>query len=218
MPDTPKGYTYPAGTDPAADLDTHIQTLAQDVDEAPGIRPMTTATRDALPAGQKWTGRVIWNDTNSRLEQWNGAQWQAVVGTFTLADAAPPAIADAGSVGVSTDAAREDHTHAPHAQMQRKDRPTSRYFRSVNASGALGVTDDIILASGTITITLPTLAAANGLQFDIKNTGTGVITIDPDGAEQIENGDTGDLGATYALNEKGESVTIASDGTAWRIL
>ena len=68
---TGKGYTYSLGTDPVATIDTSMQALAEKVDESPGIRPMSTAQRDALGASEKWAGRVIWNLTSDRLERYN---------------------------------------------------------------------------------------------------------------------------------------------------
>ena len=40
--------------------------------------------------------------------------------------------------------------------------------------------------SGTFTVTLPTAAGITGKQFVIKNSGTGVITVDGNGTETID--------------------------------
>ena len=46
-------------------------------------------------------------------------------------------------------------------------------------------TDDLIRCSGTFTVTLPA-ATGTGKLLYIKNTGTGVVTVDADGAEVID--------------------------------
>jgi hypothetical protein len=70
----------------------------------------------------------------------------------------------------------------------------------------------------TFTVTLlPAATAFNstdntGLVYDIINVGSGVITIDADGIEDINGTDT------QTLNTQYDSVTIQSDGTEWWIL
>lgn len=127
---TARGYEYGALTDPA-NVETAVGPLASDTDLLPGVQVLTTTARDALvdvptpatagPDAYRWTGKTIFNTTTARLEVWNGAQWAAVAPGTALADAAPPAVADAGAIGASTDVAREDHTHALHPQTARKD-------------------------------------------------------------------------------------------------
>lgn len=78
MPTTGKGFRYPLGSDPAADIEVYIQNLATDVDNMPGIASMTTTARNALSGTTRWTGRVIWNTTTAQPEIWDGAAWQAL--------------------------------------------------------------------------------------------------------------------------------------------
>lgn len=79
MPTTAKGYRYPDGSvGAAADLDLFIQQLAEDVDASPGIRAYTQAQIDALPADQKWAGRIVWNVTAGVHQKWDGATWGTV--------------------------------------------------------------------------------------------------------------------------------------------
>ena len=72
--------------------------------------------------------------------------------------------------------------------------------------------EGIILCSGTFTVTLPTAVGIQGKMFNIKNTGTGTITIDGDGTETIDGELTQELGVQY------DSVTLTSNGSNWFIL
>jgi hypothetical protein len=66
----------------------------------------------------------------------------------------------------------------------------------------------IVLANGTFTVTLP--AATTGNVVDVKNVGTGVITVAPASG-------TIDGAATYPLSVQYQSITIVADGTNWWI-
>lgn len=44
------------------------------------IEAMTTAARDVLSGGTRWTGRTIFNTTTGSHEVWNGTAWVAVGG------------------------------------------------------------------------------------------------------------------------------------------
>lgn len=65
--------------------------------------------------------------------------------------------------------------------------------------------------TNSFTITLPSAALLAGKVFEIKNSGTGTITIDADGTETID----GDL--TQSLIED-ESMTVISNGSNWFIV
>ncbi len=77
----------------------------------------------------------------------------------------------------------------------------------------------ILCGSGneTFTVTLPTAAAAynstdsTGLVLEVKNIGTGTITVDGDNAETIDGV------TTIVLSTQYSSITIQSDGTEWWI-
>ncbi len=69
---------------------------------------------------------------------------------------------------------------------------------------------DILLCTNTWTLTLTAAATlANGFSFGVANTGTGTITIDPNGAETID-------GATTKNITAGQSCILVTDGTSWR--
>lgn len=66
--------------------------------------------------------------------------------------------------------------------------------------------------SGTFTVTLPTAVGCEGQYFIVKNSGTGVITIDGDGSETID-GDS-----NFILSTQYESITVISNGLNWNII
>lgn len=72
--------------------------------------------------------------------------------------------------------------------------------------------DYTIVCDGTFTLNLPTVSGtATGRVYVIKDVGTGVITIDPNGSEMIDGF------TTLVMNTQWSTVTIQSDGTKWFI-
>ena len=69
------------------------------------------------------------------------------------------------------------------------------------------LSDRVILASGTITITLPDAAEADHTEYTVVNIGSGVITVATIGSGTINGLTT--LGITLQYN----GVTVSSDGT-----
>ena len=90
--------------------------LEQGLADASTVETFTTTQRNALTAGQKWEGRVIYNSTTDRLQQWDGAAWFTVpIDTdisALLATAGTPSAPGTADRGSSTFAARADHVHA----------------------------------------------------------------------------------------------------------
>jgi hypothetical protein len=85
-------------------------------------------------------------------------------------------------------------------------------YRAITALRTLDATDFMVeCTSGTYSVTLPTAVGISGKQYTIKNSGTGVVTIDADGTETID----GSL--TKALVQY-NSLTIMSNNTGWIIL
>lgn len=72
--------------------------------------------------------------------------------------------------------------------------------------------DDVILCSGTFAVSLPAASGVSGKRFYIKNTGTGSITVDPNGSETIDGGEIAVIESQY------ESITIVCDGSNWHII
>lgn len=73
--------------------------------------------------------------------------------------------------------------------------------------------DDVILCtSGTFTVTLYTAVGNAGKRIEIKNTGSGQITIDADGSETIDGA------ATLGPFDQYFSYSLVSDGANWIIV
>lgn len=85
--------------------------------------------------------------------------------------------------------------------------------RSVSSTTTLQTTDFAILASGTITLTLPPADTQNGMIIFIKNTSTSTVTVDPESGDTIEGAASKPLATQYA------SLTLISNGVhEWFIL
>lgn len=77
------------------------------------------------------------------------------------------------------------------------------------ANYAMTATDGVILASNTITVTLPPVASAEvGKHYTVKNVGTGTITIAPASG-------TLDGAANKTLAVQYSSIDVVTDGTNW---
>lgn len=85
---------------------------------------------------------------------------------------------------------------------------TSNITVEVSSTYMATITDDTIIATGTFTITLPSLSSATK-KIIIKET-DGTLNITGDGSETIE-------GATTIILTSGQSVTVAPTSTGWII-
>lgn len=85
-------------------------------------------------------------------------------------------------------------------------------YTAVAATYTLLVTDYLVeCTSGTFTITLPTAVGIQGQEFEIKNSGTGTITVDAAGSETIDGDTTKEL-VQY------DAMKIMSTGSKWIII
>lgn len=85
---------------------------------------------------------------------------------------------------------------------------TAAYTATLGDNGKV-----IDCTSGTFTLTLPAAASAgSGYVLGVRNTGTGVITIDANAAETIDGA------LTIKLTAKYDSVLLVLDGTGWHRL
>jgi hypothetical protein len=77
----------------------------------------------------------------------------------------------------------------------------------------VGVNDSVVIASGTCSVNLPAANTCAGRIYEIKDVGTGVITLTPAGADLI------DKVATYPINIELKAIKVISDGvSAWWVL
>ena len=79
----------------------------------------------------------------------------------------------------------------------------------VSGDTTLDSTHAIVLVSAGATISLPTAVGIAGRFYNVVRTGTGLVTIQPGGAETI-SGDT-----PLVLTSQWDSVVFVSDGTNW---
>ena len=87
--------------------------------------------------------------------------------------------------------------------------PATPPTRLVSSNSSILNTDGVLFASGTITLTLPAATGNAGKTFTIKNTGTGMITIQ--GAQTIDGN------ANIVLEFTNTAISLVSNGTTWSI-
>jgi hypothetical protein len=90
----------------------------------------------------------------------------------------------------------------------------SRHDIESHSSSATLTVDggEVIIASGTITLTLFTAVGNAGVIRTIKNTGTGTITIATDGTETIDGSSSKSLASQYDV------ARLISDGSNWLVI
>lgn len=78
MATTTRGVAYPVVGDDNTSQ-SYFQSLAQQINDWPGIADMTTTARNALAGGALWVGRTIYNTTTKQHEWYTGVTshlWQ----------------------------------------------------------------------------------------------------------------------------------------------
>lgn len=89
---------------------------------------------------------------------------------------------------------------------------TSLSLRNVTATDTFAAANETInCTANTFTVNLPTAVGIQGTTYTLVNSGTGTITLDPNGTETINGNTTIDL-VQYV------SRTVQSDGTNWIII
>lgn len=241
MPNTTKGYPYPAGSD-SVDVPGDIQALADAVDASPGVTSYTSTQIAALTAGEKWAGRVVWNSTTGKLQVSNGSTFSDVDTSVALSSSTPQTLGTAAA-GTSSDASRADHRHAmPSASDVGAASATHASTHADGGSDALtglkatqvpthvqnARTDSytlILSDAGKLiemgkataqTLTIPTNASVAfpvGTKIDVMQTGAGETTIA--GAGVTINSE----GAKLKLNAQWAAATLIKRGTdTWVVI
>ncbi len=89
--------------------------------------------------------------------------------------------------------------------------PIATAIKTVTANYTVASTDSTILASGSITVTLPSASGISGREYIIKNIGASTVTV-ASSSGLIDGSSTFSLGSQY------ETITVQSDGTNWWII
>jgi len=114
----------------------------------------------------------------------------------------------AGGAGVANIYGYADSSYA----VQVAEDAGERLYTSVTSTYTTTASDRVILASGTFTITLVAAASATYKTLEIKNIGTGTVTVDANGSETI------DASASAQTLSAKDAITLYSDGSGWWIL
>lgn len=86
-------------------------------------------------------------------------------------------------------------------------------FTNVTSTYVVDNEDCVVnCTSGTFTVTLPTAVGVEGQYYFIKNSGTGLITVDADGTETIDGF------PNKILAVQNEAIMVVSDGANWIIV
>lgn len=86
--------------------------------------------------------------------------------------------------------------------------PMTDQIVSVSADYQAGTFDQVIVANGTLTVTLPAASKLRGKVMTVKNSGTGTVTV-ATAAGNIDGSTTVSLSTQYAVGR------YVSDGTSW---
>lgn len=86
-------------------------------------------------------------------------------------------------------------------------------YRAISAARTLDATDHVVnCTANTFTVTLPTAVGVTGRRYQIKNSGTGTITIACNGTQTIDGAATKSLATQYS------SISVVSNGANWIIV
>jgi hypothetical protein len=92
--------------------------------------------------------------------------------------------------------------------------PVSSYNYTAKTGTYSAVANDLVdCTSGTFTVTLPTAASISGQRIMVKNSGTGVITINTTSAQTIDGLASGKI----LLATQTDSLVVISDGSNWKV-
>lgn len=94
----------------------------------------------------------------------------------------------------------------------------SKKVRTVDATGAINATDNLLLTEGTITLTMPDPALlydssnTTSVEITIAQKTSGTVTVSPFGSAQFRDGSGGSPYSSWSLTG-GSSVSFVTDGT-----
>lgn len=82
------------------------------------------------------------------------------------------------------------------------------------STGTITYTKSIILADGTFDLFLPTIADATNRFYEVKNEGTGIVTLKPNSSEPLITVEDETSQPIYA----GDCLTMFTDGNEWLVI
>lgn len=86
--------------------------------------------------------------------------------------------------------------------------PTVTATKVATYTAAIG---EFVVANGTFTVNLPAASGNSGKTIDVKNIGSGTITVDGNASETIDGA------TTFALTVQYQEVTVICDGSNWYV-
>ena len=112
------------------------------------------------------------------------------------------------------DPSTEEYARLLNIELDSFRRDLNRYvskvvITTVAADYSITATDELIVCTESITVTLPSAVSSKGKTYFIKNAGSGTVTVT--GSEEIDEEDEQNL-SQY------ESIHAVSDGTEWWII
>lgn len=144
-------------------------------------------------------GSILFLGTNSVVEDWDKLRWNedklVLNGQLQITDGTQ----NDGWILISDNNGNASWTSSS---------VISNQYIYVTSSYSILNTDYYIDANGTFDVTLPTAVGLSGRTFIIKNTGTGIITVQTTGSETIDNLPSYNLGFY-------DTVDIESNGSDW---
>lgn len=97
--------------------------------------------------------------------------------------------------------------------FQLTDEATNLDISPISSNYTASIEDDVLLCTGSITITLPELSTvSSGFYIHVKNNGTDTVTIQPFGNETIDGATLAEISTQY------NSFYLTTDGTNWFII
>jgi hypothetical protein len=159
-----------------------------------------------LPRPPRQTG--IWETDRREIFKWFDSIWLLLGRTAQIA----------WDMVSKTGSNLSDLETRNHSDLQNRDATQAHPSKAIKypvstKDAAYTMTEDdfLILCDGTFDVTLMAAATISGLLVDVKNVGSGTITILPCGVETIDGEVSTEL---FPF----ESMTFQSDGTNWVII
>lgn len=192
------------------DIGDAIEAIENELGTDPSGASATVKARlEALEAGTPLTAAEIAYAGSTNLSSTNV---EAALDELDAEKAAAAAATAAGTSYAGGTGMSASNVEAAIDELADEKQDKLRPVHSYTSAQTLTTANHIVLCSGTFTVTLPTAVGNGGLMYYIKNTGTGTITVDGNGAQTIDDA------TTFVLDAQYEAITIVSDGAEWWVV